>query len=64
MSSEHEPPPASGDIEPGEAPGALDEASEAALIQHVVHMQGRHREGGIDAEPGERDQEAEPGQSP
>jgi hypothetical protein len=44
---------------PGDAPDALDEVQEAALMREMLRAQERHREGGI--EPGLDDGDPDPG---
>jgi hypothetical protein len=44
----------------GQDPEVLDEAREGALMREIMRRQERHREGGIDPELDERDEEARP----
>lgn len=56
--SDPEPTPGSSGDEPRDEAG-LDDAREAALIRKVLRVQERHREGGIDPEL--EDDEEDPG---
>ena len=59
--SEREQAPGSGSGEqPGHDPEVLDEASETAMMREIVRRQERHREGGVEPELEEGDEEARP----
>ena len=61
MSDQETTPGSSGDQPDGE-PGLQDDAAEAAMIRKVMREQERHREGGVDPELAEADDEdAAPG---
>jgi hypothetical protein len=46
--------------EPGHGPEVLDDASEAAMMREILRRQERHREGGVEPELDETDEEPEP----
>jgi len=46
--------------QPGHDPEVLDEASEAAMMREIVRRQEQHREGGVEPELEERDEEPRP----
>jgi len=46
--------------ESGHGPEVLDEASEAAMMREIVRRQEQHREGGVEPELEERDEEPRP----
>jgi hypothetical protein len=55
---EREQAPGSGSGEdPGDGPEALDEAREAAMMREILRRQERHREGGVEPQFDERDEE-------
>ena len=58
---EREQAPGSGSgEEPGNSPESLDEASEAAMMREIVRRQEQHREGGVEPELAETDEEPGP----
>ena len=58
---EPERPPGSSGGKPGQDPGAEDEAREAALMQEILRRQEQHREGGVEPELDETNQDPGPG---
>jgi hypothetical protein len=44
----------------GQDPEVLNEAREAALMREIMRRQERHREGGVDPELDDRDEEPRP----
>ena len=58
---EREQAPGSSGEKPGHDPDVLDEAREAALMREVLRTQEQHREGGVEPEPGEMDEDPRPG---
>ena len=46
--------------EPGHGPEGLDDASEAAMMREILRRQERHREGGVEPELDETDEEPGP----
>lgn len=46
--------------EPGHGPDVLDEASEAAMMREIMRRQEQHREGGVEPELNETDEEPGP----
>jgi hypothetical protein len=58
---EREQVPGSGPgEEPGHGPEVLDEASEAAMMREILRRQEQHREGGVEPELAETDEEPGP----
>jgi hypothetical protein len=58
---EREQAPGSGSgEEPGHGPEVLDEASETAMMREILRRQERHREGGVEPELDETDEEPGP----
>jgi hypothetical protein len=59
--SEREQAPGSGSgEEPGHGPEGLDDASEATMMREILRRQERHREGGVEPELDETDEEPGP----
>jgi hypothetical protein len=60
--SERAPAPGNSGDEPSDAPGALDDEREAALMREVLREQEQHREGGV--EPGLEEPDPQTGPNP
>ena len=58
---EPEQPPGSSGGKPRQDPGAEDEAREAALMQEILRRQEQHREGGVEPELDETNEDPRPG---
>ena len=54
---EPEQPPVSSSGKPRQDPGVEDEAREAALMQEILRRQEQHREGGVEPELNETNNE-------
>jgi hypothetical protein len=57
---EAEQVPGSSGGKPGQDPDAADEAREAALMREVLRTQEQHREGGVDPELDETNEDPRP----
>jgi hypothetical protein len=58
---ESEQVPGSSGEKPGQDPDAADEAREAALMREVLRTQEQHREGGVEPELDETNEDPRPG---
>lgn len=58
---ESEQVPGSSGGKPGQHPDAADEAREAALMREVLRTQEQHREGGVEPELDETNEDPRPG---
>ena len=58
---EPEQPPGSQGEKPRQVPGAEDEAREAVLMQEILRRQEEHREGGVEPELDETNEDPRPG---
>jgi hypothetical protein len=58
---EPEQVPGSSGEKPGQDPDVEDEAREAALMREVLRTQEQHREGGVEPELEETDEDPRPG---
>ena len=58
---ESEQVPGSSGQKPGQDPDAADEAREAALMREVLRTQEQHREGGVEPELDETNEDPRPG---
>jgi hypothetical protein len=58
---EPEQPPGSSGGKPRQDPGVEDEAREAALMQEILRRQEQHREGGVEPELDETNEDPRPG---
>jgi hypothetical protein len=59
MGESKQPPGSSGE-KPGQDPGLEDEAREAALMQEILRRQEQHREGGVEPELDETNEDPQP----
>jgi hypothetical protein len=57
---EREQAPGSSGEKSGHGPDALDEAHEAAVMREVLRTQEQHREGGVEPELDEMDEDPKP----
>jgi hypothetical protein len=57
---EPEQPPVSSSGKPRQDPGVEDEAREAALMQEILRRQEQHREGGVEPELDETNEDPQP----
>ncbi len=57
---EREQAPGSSGEKPGHGPEVLDEAREAALMREILRRQEQHREGGVEPELDEMDEDPRP----
>ncbi len=57
---EQEQAPGGSSEKPGHDPDLLDEAHEAVLMREVLRTQEQHREGGVEPELDERDEDPRP----
>jgi len=53
-------PPGSSGEKPRQDPGVEDEAREAALMQEILRRQEQHREGGVEPELDETNEDPRP----
>jgi hypothetical protein len=58
---EPEQPPGSSGEKLRQEPGVEDEAREAALMQEILRRQEQHREGGVEPELDETNEDPRPG---
>ena len=57
---EPEQPPGSAGEKPGQDPGAENEGREAVLMQEILRRQEQHREGGVEPELDETNEDPRP----
>jgi hypothetical protein len=60
MSEREQAPGSDPGEEPGHGPEVLDEASEAAMMREIMRRQEQHREGGVEPELDETDEQPAP----
>ena len=60
MSERQQAPGSGSGEEPGHGSEVLDDASEAAMMREILRRQERHREGGVEPELDETDEQAVP----
>jgi hypothetical protein len=58
---EPEQMPGSSGEKPDQDPDVADEAREAALMREILRTQEQHREGGVDPELGDTNEDPQPG---
>jgi hypothetical protein len=60
MGERDQVPDSGSGAEPGHGPEVSDEAREAAMMREILRRQERHREGGVDPDLDDRDEEPRP----
>jgi hypothetical protein len=60
MGEREQVPDSGSGVEPGHGPEVSDEAREAAMMREILRRQERHREGGVDPELDDGDEEPRP----